>query len=72
MIGEKLLKAEGFSSVRSYDVVKVNYEDGGWILTYPSGTEDEIRVYSEETTLERLNGLVEGVSRIVKKALEIT
>jgi phosphomannomutase len=44
----------GVANIVTLDGVKLNLEDGGWLLMRPSGTEPLVRVYMEAKTKSRL------------------
>jgi phosphomannomutase len=48
----------GFASREETDGVKLNFDDGGWILFRRSGTEPMIRVYCESPDAERVQSML--------------
>jgi phosphomannomutase len=51
------------ASVSDRDGVKYLFDDGGWLLIRPSGTEPVLRVYAEARSRHQVNELLEqGVS----------
>lgn len=53
-------------SVEQPDGIKHWLEDGGWLLVRASGTEPVLRIYSEASTQERAQQLVDEVSEMVE------
>lgn len=45
------------------DGVRLQFEDGSWLLVRPSGTEPRVRVYAEAGSLEQARGLTEEMQR---------
>lgn len=57
------------ASVNQNDGVKYLFDDGGWLLIRPSGTEPVLRVYAEAHSLEQVNALLaQGQALGVKDA----
>ena len=53
----------GFTSKEDKDGVKLNFDDGTWILFRKSGTEPMIRIYCESPDAERLQVMLETAVR---------
>lgn len=53
--------------VSELDGVKLTFEDGGWLLIRPSGTEPLVRIYSETPSAQATAALVELAVRAVRK-----
>ncbi|MCH8557845.1 MAG: phosphoglucomutase/phosphomannomutase family protein [Balneolia bacterium] len=66
--GEKLTSIGGSKVVKTEqpDGIKHWLEDGGWLLVRASGTEPVLRIYSEASTPERAQQLVNEVSEMVE------
>lgn len=47
-------------AVRQLDGVKLEFEDGSWLLLRPSGTEPLLRLYAEGHTPETVDGLLQA------------
>ncbi|HZC33621.1 MAG TPA: phosphoglucomutase/phosphomannomutase family protein, partial [Candidatus Bathyarchaeia archaeon] len=48
------------------DGVKFFLDDGSWLLVRTSGTEPLVRVYTEATSAEIRDGLIEAGERLVR------
>ncbi|HKK46067.1 MAG TPA: phosphoglucomutase/phosphomannomutase family protein [Balneolaceae bacterium] len=59
--GKKVEKWEFIDGVKHY------LEDGSWLLVRPSGTEPVLRIYSESSTMDEAQKLVEFASDITNK-----
>jgi len=68
-ISKVLTSGKGIRDVSTLDGVRVNFEDGSWILIRKSGTEPKIRVYCEGRSPARLRQLVRKSSGLVKKSI---
>jgi len=55
-------------SLWTYDGVRVNYEDGSYLLVRPSGTEPKIRVYCEAKSQDNLRKLIDKCTALVRNA----
>lgn len=51
------------------DGIRVDYEDGSWILVRPSGTEPKIRLYAEAPEPGRLRQMVDEFLKLVTDSL---
>jgi phosphoglucosamine mutase len=58
------------ASVSTLDGVKLEFEDGSWLLLRPSGTESYFRCYSEGSSRSRAMELAKKGMGILKKAAE--
>ena len=47
-------------SVNHVDGVRLDFEDGSWLLVRPSGTEGAVRVYAEASTVTERDELLEA------------
>jgi len=56
------------ANVVTLDGVKLNLEDGSWLLLRPSGTEPLVRVYMEARSQERLKELASAAASISENA----
>ncbi|MDR3707892.1 MAG: sugar phosphate nucleotidyltransferase [Capsulimonadaceae bacterium] len=56
------------ADVSRKDGVKVNFQDGAWLLLRPSGTEPVVRVYAEASSQERVKALLDAGIGIVDAA----
>jgi len=60
------------SSTLEVDGLRLDFDDGSWLLVRPSGTESKIRFYAEASTKERLDELVrEAVSSVAEAARKL-
>lgn len=57
------IKLEKLSTV---DGAKLYFNDGSWILTRPSGTENLLRIYFEALTIERLSQMIHYIKAVVE------
>lgn len=71
VIRKTLAEDRDTKQVWTYDGVRVNYDDGSWILVRPSGTEPKIRAYCEARSQARLDELVKRASTLVAKSTRI-
>ncbi|MBO8174096.1 MAG: phosphoglucosamine mutase [Thermococcus sp.] len=67
---EKKLKDE-IEEVLTISGIRLNLNDGSWVLVRPSGTEPKIRVVVEGQTEKRMKELFELAYGIVSKAVEV-
>jgi len=56
----------GVESVETLDGTKLIFADESWLLFRQSGTEPVLRVYSEATSVAKMNALLEEGSRLAK------
>ncbi|RMF14894.1 MAG: hypothetical protein D6761_08740, partial [Candidatus Dadabacteria bacterium] len=48
--------------IETLDGVKLWFDNGGWMLVRPSGTEPLLRVYIEQETLDDVRAVYHGFS----------
>jgi len=65
-VSRGLARDKAVAGVWTFDGLRVNYEDGSWILLRPSGTEPKIRLYAEARTRRRLRELVMRGRKLVQ------
>ncbi|KXB01946.1 hypothetical protein AKJ45_00575 [candidate division MSBL1 archaeon SCGC-AAA261F19] len=58
---------EGVSEVLSMDGLRLEFEDGSWVLIRPSGTEPYIRITAEADNQEKAELLVDNVKKILPR-----
>jgi len=61
-----LSKERNVSSVWTFDGIRVNYEDGSWLLVRASGTQPRVCVHAEGITARRLAELWNKGAKLVK------
>ncbi len=66
---ERLPEAYPEASVSTQYGVRLNFEDGSWVLVRPSGTEPYIRIYAESGSVDTL---VDNVRTLVQSAVEFS
>ncbi|KPV61530.1 MAG: putative phosphoglucosamine mutase [Candidatus Bathyarchaeota archaeon BA1] len=69
LVKSEAVKDKNVTDVWTYDGVRINYDDGSWILLRPSGTEPKVRLYAEGRTEQRLWELMERGRELIKRAL---
>lgn len=57
------------AEIMEIDGIRINYEDGSWILVRPSGTEPKIRLYTEAPTPSKLRHIVDEFLKLVENSL---
>jgi len=67
-IKTRLTTEKQVRDVWTYDGIRVNYEDGSYVLLRPSGTEPKIRVYCEARSENSLKKLVDKCTALTEKA----
>ncbi len=55
------------TAVETVDGTKLLFEDESWILFRQSGTEPMLRIYSEATTVEKANALLDAGEALAQK-----
>ena len=55
------------ASIETTDGTKLLFPDDSWILFRQSGTEPALRIYSEATSVQKMNNLLAEGSRIATK-----
>ncbi len=60
----------GGERVTEIDGVRVDYDDGSWLLLRPSGTEPKIRIYSQARDARKLKELLGRVEALLREAAE--
>ncbi|MGH9898585.1 MAG: phosphoglucomutase/phosphomannomutase family protein [Pyrinomonadaceae bacterium] len=60
-------KIAGFKlqSIETLDGLKLLFEDESWLLFRQSGTEPVLRIYSEATSVKKMNGFLDAGAKIV-------
>lgn len=66
---DELAKSAKGDRVDTTDGVKI-YEQDGWVLVRPSGTEQIFRIFSESKTPERAEELAESYKKLVEKLVK--
>lgn len=61
---------EPVHSVERLDGVKLNLEDGAWVLVRASGTEPLLRIYCEAPSIRRVQGLLRAMRQFVQAAID--
>ncbi len=69
-IAEELLARSDSAKITTIDGIRLDYEDGSWLLVRKSGTEPKIRFYMEALTKDRLEELINYSIKLLKKAAE--
>jgi phosphomannomutase len=61
-------KFAGFDvvNVQTSDGAKLIFGDDSWLLFRQSGTEPVLRIYSEATSVEKMNALLEAGTKLTK------
>jgi phosphomannomutase len=59
---------KGFSGREEKDGVKMNFDDGSWLLFRKSGTEPIIRIYSESPDRERVESMLEAAVKALDES----
>jgi phosphomannomutase len=54
------------TKVETTDGAKLIFDDESWLLFRPSGTEPVLRIYSEATSVEKMNSLLSAGEELVK------
>jgi phosphomannomutase len=57
-------KKKGIKEVRTYDGIKIIFENDNWLLLRPSGTEPVLRTYSETDSIAETNKLLDFAEKI--------
>ncbi|MFA5779122.1 MAG: phosphoglucomutase/phosphomannomutase family protein [Elusimicrobiota bacterium] len=57
-------KKKGIKEVRTYDGIKIIFENDNWLLLRPSGTEPVLRTYSETDSIAKTNKLLDFAKKI--------
>ncbi|HAX61163.1 MAG TPA: phosphoglucosamine mutase [Elusimicrobia bacterium] len=57
-------KKKGIKEVRTYDGIKIIFENDNWLLLRPSGTEPVLRTYSETDSIAKTNKLLDFAEKI--------
>lgn len=57
-------KKKGIREVRTYDGIKIIFENDNWLLLRPSGTEPVLRTYSETDSIAKTNKLLDFAGKI--------
>ncbi len=70
-IVEELLAKSDSAKITTIDGVRLDYEDGSWLLVRKSGTEPKIRFYMEALTKGRLNELIDYSMKLLRRAVEV-
>lgn len=69
-IDELRSRASEGASVLEIDGLRVDYEDGSWVLVRASGTEPKVRLYAEAGSERRLYELVSWVLNLIRESAE--
>lgn len=57
-------KKKGIREIRTYDGIKIIFENDNWLLLRPSGTEPVLRTYSETDSIAKTNKLLDFARKI--------
>ncbi|MBI5574230.1 MAG: phosphoglucomutase/phosphomannomutase family protein [Elusimicrobia bacterium] len=57
-------KKKGIREVRTYDGIKIIFENDNWLLLRPSGTEPVLRTYSETDSIAKTDKLLDFAGKI--------
>ncbi|MDO8734106.1 MAG: hypothetical protein Q7K21_02990, partial [Elusimicrobiota bacterium] len=63
-------KKKGIKEVRTYDGIKIIFENDNWLLLRPSGTEPVLRTYSETDSIAKTNKLLDFAEKICFNLIE--
>jgi len=65
-------KKKGIKEVRTYDGIKIIFENDNWLLLRPSGTEPVLRTYSETDSIVKTEKLLDLAKKICFNLLNNT
>jgi phosphomannomutase len=51
------------------DGLRLDFDDGSWVLVRASGTEPKVRLYAEARTVDRLRSAVSEVLELIASSL---